>query len=467
MKLTNNIPDTMIPGSYAELNYYAGPNGLPRNVLKLLLVGAGTGTMNAATPTDAYSEAQAEALAGAGSVLHSMYLAAKKAWKYAQITLLRHAEPEGGSAASWSVTIATTATKSGRVLLRIGQTIVAVSVKVGATPAAIAAALATAVNAKTFLPVTASATDAVVTLTAKCLGAYISAAGGVSVEAEADTTDMTVAVTKTAGVGVVDIEDALAAAFPERYHLIAVSVNDATNLALLRTHLDNAAGPLEQRGQRGIAAFHGSVTGAKALATALNHERMHIGCVLDIVDASWDAAAGMGAVFASNSQPNKPMNGVAIPGLSVPDVADRWGGDEQEALLAAGVIPLVCVDGELCMVRAVTTKTMKDGVRFEKLVDTGAIASLDYTRDALRAMHIAKYKNAVIHSLLADAINEDNIAVCLQLEAAKIHRNVDANRDKFITQESTDVPGRMLCRVPAGIVPGLNQIYTTIDLYLN
>lgn len=467
MKLTNNIPETMIPGSYAEFNYWAGPSGLPRNVLKLLLVGAGTGTMAADTPTEAYSEAQAEALAGAGSVLHSMYLSAKAAWKYAQITLLRHAEPEGGTAASWTVTLATTATKSGRLVLRIGAALVAVSVTVGATPATQATALAAAVNAKTFLPVTASATDGVVTLTAKCLGAYISAAGGVSVEAEADTTDMTIVVAKTAGVGVVDIEDALTAAYPERYQLIAVSVNDATNLALLRTHLENAAGPLEQRGQRGIAVFHGSVTGAKALATALNHERLHIGCVLDLVEPSWSVAAGMGAVFASNSQPNKPLNGVAIPGLSVPDVADRWSGEEQDALLTAGVIPLVGVDGDLCIVRAVTTKTTKDGVRFEKLVDTGVIASLDYTRDAVRAVHIAKFKNAVVHSLLPDAINEENIAVCLQLEEATVHRNVNANRDKFITQESPDVPGRVLCRVPAGIVPGLNQIYTTIDLYLN
>ena len=467
MKLTNNIPETMIPGSYAEFNYWAGPNGLPRNIQKVLLVGAGTGTMATDTPSEAYTEAQAESMAGAGSVLHAMYLAAKKAWKYAQITLLRHAEPEGGSAATWTITLATTATKTGRLVLRIGATIVSVSVLVGATPAAQATALAAAVNAKTSLPVTASATDGVVTLTAKNLGAYISAAGGVSVDVEADTTDMTIAVVKTAGVGVVDISNALASAFPERYHLIGVSVNDSANLGIFRTHLASAADAMEQRGQRGIAALHGSVTGAKTLVTGLNYERLHIGCVLDLVNPVWEIAASMCAVFASNSQPNKPMNGLALAGLSVPDVADRWSGEEQDALLYAGVIPLVGVDGELCMVRAVTTMSSKDGVRFEKLVDTGVIASLDYTRDALLAVQRTKYKNAVIHSMLADAINEDNIAVCRQLEEANIHRHVDANLDRFITQESTDVPGRMLCRVPAGIVPGLHQIYSTIDLYLN
>jgi len=467
MKLTNNIPETMIPGSYAEFNYYAGPNGLPANVQKLLLVGAGTGTLAVDTPADVYSEAQVELQAGPGSVLQAMYLAAKKAWKYAQITLVRHAEPEGGSAAEWDVTIATTATKSGRLVLRIGSVRVAVSVAVGATPAAQATALAAAVNAKTSLPVTASATDGVVTLTAKNKGAYISALGGVSVDAEADTTDMTIAVVKTAGVGVVDIEDALKAVFPERYHIIGVSVNDTANLGLLRTHLESAAAPLENRGQRGIAAFYGTLADVKTLATGKNYERLHIGAVKNLSNAVWESAAGMCADFASNSQPNKPMNGLPIVGLDIPAVADRWSGEEQDALLASGVIPLVVIDGQLCILRAATTKSSKDGVRFEKLVDTGVIASLDYTRDALRAMHLIKYKNAVIHNLLPDAINEDNIAVCRDLESANIHRNVDANLDKFITQESTDVPGRVLCRVPAGIVPGLNQIYTTIDLYLN
>lgn len=467
MKLTTNIPETMIPGSYMEYNYYAGPNGLPANVQKVLLVGAITGTMPVNTPMEAYTEAQAELLAGAGSVLHSMYMAAKKAWKYAQITLLGHAEPEGGSAASWTLTITQTATKSGRLVVRIGAVLVSVSVKVGASPAEIATALVAAVNSKKSLPVTASAVEGVVTLTAKNVGAYIASAGGVSVAAEADVTDMAVEVVKVAGVGVVDIEDALAAAFPERYHLIGVSVNDATNLGLLRTHLETAAGPLEQRGQRGISAFAGSVTGAKTLATGLNHERMHIGCVLDLVNPVWDIAASMCAVFASNSQPNKPMNDAPLLGLSVPDVADRWSGEEQDALLYAGVIPLVAKYGDLCMIRAVTTMSSKDGVRFEKLVDTGAIASMDYTRDALLAVHKTKFKNAVIHAQLADAINEENVSTCRQLEADNIHRNVDANLDKFITQESTDVPGRMMSRVPAGIVPGLNQIYTTIDMYLN
>ena len=39
MNLSPNIPETMIPGSYTGYNYYAGPNGLPANIQKVLLIG--------------------------------------------------------------------------------------------------------------------------------------------------------------------------------------------------------------------------------------------------------------------------------------------------------------------------------------------------------------------------------------------------------------------------------------------
>ncbi len=68
---------------------------------------------------------------------------------------------------------------------------------------------------------------------------------------------------------------------------------------------------------------------------------------------------------------------------------------------------------------------------------------------------------------MPDALNEDNIAVAKSLEGVQILRFIDQYADQFITEESKDEPGRMLCQIPAPVVPGLNQIYSTIDLYLN
>lgn len=473
MNLSPNIPETMIPGSYTGYNYYAGPNGLPANIQKVLLIGDVSTAKASDTPvnkpTEIGTETEAYDFAGAGSVLMQMYKAAKKAWKYAQITMLRHGAVTG-SAATWESTLSGTATAAGIVSVVINGQKISVGVAKTDTAAAVATALAAEVNNTPDAPVTAEASTAKVTLTAKCKGAYVSAAaGGLNVSVTSEAAGITAgAVSATAGVGTVDLTTALAAAFPERFHIIVSPVNDSTNLGYLKTHLEAAAAPLEQRGQRAICAMvSASASDAKSAATAQNYERLHIAAVKTKIDATvWEIAAGLGAIFASNSKPNVPMNGVAIPGLATPAVEDKWSGEEQDLLLYGGVIPLVEEDSQLCIVRAVTTKSNNSGSRFTKLIDTGVIASLDYFRDSILAMHRAKYKNKVIHALLPDALNEDNKAIAYALEAEAILRYIDDYADQFITQESPNEPGRMLCQIPAPVVPGLNQIYSTIDLYL-
>lgn len=473
MNLSPNIPETMIPGSYTGYNYYAGPNGLPANIQKVLLIGdvstAKADTTPVNEPTEIGTETEAYDFAGAGSVLMQMYKAAKKAWKYAQITMLRHAAVTG-SAATWESTLTGTATAAGLVSVVINGQKISVGVAKTDTAAAVATALAAEVNNTPDAPVTAAVASAKVTLTAKCNGVYISTStGGLNVSVESETAGITAgAVSPTAGTGSVNLETALAAAFPERFHIIVSPVNDSTNLGYLKTHLEAAAVPLEQRGQRAICAMvSASATAAKTEAIAQNYERLHIAAVKTKINATiWEIAAGLGAIFASNSKPNVPMNGVAIPGLATPAVGDKWTGEEQDLLLYGGVIPLVEKDSQLCIVRAVTTKSNNNGVRFTKLIDTGIIASLDYFRDSILATHNAKFNNKVVHGNLADSINEENKKVAKDLEDEEILRDTKKYADLFITQESTKEPGRMLCQIPAPVVPGLNQIYSTIDLYL-
>ena len=471
MNLSPNIPETMIPGSYTGYNYYAGPNGLPANIQKVLLIGdkSSAGSIAANKPTEVATEQEAIALAGSGSVLMQMYKAAKKAWKYAQISFLCY-EVAASSAATWAFTLTGTATAAGQVGVDCNGVQIVTGVAKTDTAAAIATALAAEINNTPDAPFTAAADSGTVTLTAKCKGAYIStAAGGLNVSTICTATGVSAgSVTLTAGTGTVNLETALAAAFPERYHIIVSPVSDETNLGKLKTHLEAAAAPLEQRGQRAICAMVANfASAAKTEALKHNYERIHIAAVKNKINATaWEIAAGGGAIFASNSKPNVPMNGVAIPGLAIPATEDKWSGEEQDLLLYGGVIPLVEEDGQLCIVRAVTTKSNNSGSRFTKLIDTGVIASLDYFRDSIIAMHKAKYKNKVIHALLADALNEDNKAIAYDLEAEQILRYIDDYADQFITQESPNEPGRMLCQIPAPVVPGLNQIYSTIDLYL-
>ena len=312
MSLTNNIPETMVPGSYTGFNFYAGPNGLPANIQKVLLIGdvSSAGSLAVETPTEVGSESEAYELAGAGSVLMQMYKAAKKAWKYAQITMLRHAAVTG-SAASWAFTLTGAATKAGKVTVICNGIEYAVGVAKTDAPDAIAVGLADAINKTPDAPFTAVATTEEVTdqtthetsnvptgevvLTAKCKGAYVSAAaGGLNVSVNSEAEGITAgSITATAGVGTVDIETALAAAFPERYHIIVSPVNDSTTLGHLKTHLEAAAAPLEQRGQRAVCAVvSATASAAKALALAQNYERLHIAAVKNKINAIIDAWNG-------------------------------------------------------------------------------------------------------------------------------------------------------------------------------
>ena len=482
MNLSPNIPETKIPGSYTAYNYYAGPNGLPANIQKVLLIGdkSSAGSIAAYRPTEVATEQEAIALAGSGSVLMQMYKAAKKAWRYAQISFLCYNVADG-SAATWAFTLTGSATAAGRVGVECNGVKIVIGVAKTDAAADIATALAAEINNTPDAPFTAAAASGTVTLTAKCKGAYVStAAGGLNVSAFSTATGVTAgSVTVTAGTGSVNLETALAFVFAERYHIIVSPVNDRTNLGYLKVHLEAAAAPLEQRGQRAICAMvatptmdgstlvSGAATNAANEGKFHNYERVHIAAVKNKLNATaWEIAAGVGTIFASNSKPNVPMNGDAIPGIAIPDIEDKWSGEEQDVLLYGGVIPLVEENGQLCIVRAVTTRTKNSGAEWNKLNDTGVIASLDYFRDCILAMHRTKYKNKVIHAFLADALNEDNKAVASDLEDEQILRYIDEYADQFITQESPNVPGRMLCQIPAPVVPGLNQIYSTIDLYL-
>lgn len=474
--INTNVPDVMEPGSYSSFDYYAGPNGLPANIQKILLIGdaCSGGTLAVNKPTAVYGELDVAGLAGRGSVLHQMYVACKKAWKYAQITILRHAAPVG-SPAEWSFTLSGTATKAGAVSVVCNGIAYSVGVAKNAAYGAVAKDLADLIKATSDAPFTAEATlddetpTGEVVLTAKCKGEYITANGGLNVSVSIATDGInTTSVEVTDGVGTVDIEAALASAFPERFHLIVPPVADAVNLGKLRDHLRAAAEPLEQRGQRGISSVVvDSATTAIGLATGLNFERLHIGAVKkSIPSCAWEIASAMAAIFASNSKPNIPMDGDHLPGIGIPDVGNKWNGDEREALMRGGVIPLTEEDGELAMVRAVTTKSMENGVRFEKLVDTGVIATLDYFRDSIKANHAVKFKKKVVHGLMPDAVNEENIKVANDLERDELLRNVAKYEDLFECQEDTKAPGRLLCRIPAPVVPGLHQIFNVIELYL-
>lgn len=161
---------TRKPGVYVEWNTKLAVRNLPTNKQRVLLIAQHSnpkaGKLTALA--NIYSAADVAAAYGAGSQAHLMALAAIKAYAYADLSLITVADNEAGVAATGSITITGTADTQGVLRVNIGNAdTLTVGVAANATAATVAAAVKAAIDAETSLPVTATASEGLVTLTAK------------------------------------------------------------------------------------------------------------------------------------------------------------------------------------------------------------------------------------------------------------------------------------------------------------
>ena len=174
-----------------------------------------------------------------------MALAAIKAYAYADLSLITVADNEAGVAATGNITITGTADTQGVLRVNIGNAdTLTVGVAANATAATVAAAVKAAIDAETSLPVTATASEGLVTLTAKNKGAH-----GNHIRIRTGNTAEGITVTVKAmsgGDADADIGPALNAVIAEGHNLIAVGCTDEANLLKLRTHLETVGAPEEK-----------------------------------------------------------------------------------------------------------------------------------------------------------------------------------------------------------------------------
>jgi phage tail sheath gpL-like len=216
--------------------------GFPTFRMPALLIGQmATGkTWTAGVPVAAQSLETVRAGAGNGSMLAQMAEAFLANNRAQELWFMPVADP-AGAAATGTITVTGTATAGGMLNLYIGDKRVQVSIPTGALQNATATAIAAAINADVHLPVTASATTNVVTLTVKWLGttgndirladSLLGQPGG-----ELLPVGVTVAyVQMSGGTGVADLATAITNMGDFPYEFVCTPYNDSANLALLET----------------------------------------------------------------------------------------------------------------------------------------------------------------------------------------------------------------------------------------
>ncbi|EPR1933158.1 phage tail protein, partial [Escherichia coli] len=122
------------------------------------------------------------------------------------------------------------------------------------------------------------------------------------------------------------------------------------------------------------------------LAAGVNSGRVSVPWYRGSVMLPAVLAAIYGAVMASEEDPARPLNSLALSGLDVVAMSQRESRNEQESALHNGLTPVEVGPGNTVqIVRAVSTYTVNaQGVADVSLLDITSIRTLDYTRKACR-----------------------------------------------------------------------------------
>ena len=461
---------TRKPGVYVEWNTKLAVRNLPTNKQRVLLIAQHSnpkaGKLTALA--NIYSAADVAAAYGAGSQAHLMALAAIKAYAYADLSLITVADNEAGVAATGSITITGTADTQGVLRVNIGNAdTLTVGVAANATAATVAAAIKAAVDAETSLPVTATASEGLVTLTAKNKGTH---GNHIRIRTGNTAEGITVAVKAMSGGDAdADIGPALNAVIAEGHNLIAVGCTDEANLLKLRTHLETVGAPEEKRWALGIYGQTGALAQTTTQAGRLNSGYLYSAWYRKTPSLPCELAAAFAAVVASEEDPARPLNTLKLNGIGVCDSVDKTMRTEQENALYNGVTPIeTSPDGTSAqIVRAISTYTKTaNGTADESLLDMTTVRTLIYVSGACADRIALRFPRDKMTERTIARVRSELIDVLMKCEELEIVEDVENNLANLIVERDAQNTGMLNCRVPSDVVNGLHQVGMVIDLYL-
>lgn len=399
----NRIPNNIrVPGVYSEVDNTRALTGAQLLQYRRLLIGtilAGA----SATPGVAVqvsSIAQAEGIAGAGSVLAGMAAAALEQDNFTELFLLPLADPVAGAAATATLTVTGPATASGTLALYIAGRKLSVGVLSTNTATAVATAIVAAITASASLPVTASAAAGVVTLTAKNKGET-----GNSLDArlnyygESTPAGVAVAITAfTGGTGNPDLSDALDDLGDQWFQVWATAYTDAANLVLLENEQTSRWGPLREVEGHVFGAVKGTLAAMGTVGNSRNSEH------LTLVQASrepmpaYEKAAETAtiAAFSAANDPARPIQNLSYVWCLPPAETDRLTIAERQVLLYDGIATTkVTTGGVMQAERYITTyKTNEAGGADVSYLDVETLLTLIYLRHDWADLLRRKYPRA-------------------------------------------------------------------------
>lgn len=366
------VDSDKVPGSVIETVYGRGKQSIGANPVLLVVTGNKI-TAGIATPDQdinpIFSETDADNYYGAGSEIAMQCYAALQ---IPGVTLYGAPVAEAASSpasATLTVTVGGTWTTSGTLTLRLAGKRISIAVGSTDSTTTVAANLSAAINGVARLPMTASPSVAVVTVTVLSKGTRgndyvgatdLSAAPSGLTCALAGGTALTGGVTPfSAGAGADNVTNVLALLTTQVWDYQAWAQADATNAALIKAQLESQAGPLLQH--PGFAVFGKNRGTAAAISFAQTTLNEQLACVVHMTNGETSPAqmsAQLAAIFSTiaGANPNARFINTVMPTVAPQSQrADVPGRSTLNALLNAGVSPLTTVNGTVQLVDAIQT----------------------------------------------------------------------------------------------------------------
>lgn len=469
----NRIPSTIrVPGVLAEFSSERAVRGVQLKPYRALLIGQklSAGSVAELTPTVLSSVAQATAYFGAGSQLAGM----AEAWfannAFTQLYAIAFNDPSGGAAAEGELAITGPASAPGSLYLLIAGRRVVVNVASAATATTIAAAVAAAINARTDLPVTATADTGTVTVVCRhdgtlgnsidlrlnyYSGEELPAGVGVTITAMAD------------GAGVVDLDDVWPVLGEEQFDVIAAPYLDAPNLTSIETELADRWEPPRMIEGIAFSATPAAHAAALTLGDSRNSRHLSIMSAFGSPTPFWEWAAAVAAVtaFYANIDPARPLQTLPLAWLKPAKIADRFSLSERNQLLYDGISTHVVAAGDVIRLERVITTYQENqfGAPDPSYLDVETPLTLGFLRYALRQRFMLRFPRhklgdddarfgpgqAVVTPQVARG---EIIAWAGEMEALGLVEGIDAFTDALIVERNPTDPNRLDIDLPPDLV---------------
>lgn len=483
-------PDYKLPGTSIEVD--PSQAGTPVNLKFGLLPGIklSTGSAPANVPIAVGTQADADALFGAGSMLARMFAVWFRINRSSPLFALPVAEPSGGVAATGAITVTTAPSAAGTLYLYIAGQRVAVGLTSSETTATAATKIAAAISAATNLPVTAAAATNLVTLTAKWKGlsgnditmsdSYLGAYGG-----ETRPTGLVLTYSGSgnlaSGTGVPDWSSAIANLGDAPYKFVALPDTDTGSLGAWAAEYgfgDNGRwGWMRQSYGQIFTAKRDTYANLVTWGGTNNSPFIHpmaveVGSPSPVWE--WAAAYAAQAARAFTIDPARPLQTLTLDGVLPAATAGRFSKTQLNALAKVGLsIQGTNIDGNTGGVPQILREQSSYqrnslGQPDNAFEVATTLATLDEIFNRLRQSISNKYPR---HKLANDGtrfgagqaivtpkiVKAELIAEYGRMEYDGLVENVTAFKDALIVQRSSTEPNTLECLYPPDLINQLRR----------